>query len=335
MIRKNALRLTAQEKKDFKEALQVMKNTQSDYVALKNSFGLDAEDPERFVNISVYDFFTFMHFFATKSPEMNGKPPPCLNLTDLFFGQITTLDFAHNGPGFLTWHRLFLLQFERELQRASGDLNMALPCWDWSDHATNCSVCTNDLGGEMVEADSSGRLAQTSGFRDWTLPCPQDDYTEDCFIVKCDLGQPKQYLWRLPRVGEGATLPDVDQIKFTLSRRAYDAVPYDILAPVASFRNCLEGFVGQAGFLFQTSLAMMHAQVRYGLNVIHTVLLKANFQCIWLKIMELLLYTGSEYCRLLQTYVCKMCDNSSYIYFANCQYSKYVNEMQMTLNLIL
>ncbi|MEP7157168.1 MAG: tyrosinase family protein, partial [Betaproteobacteria bacterium] len=39
----------------------------------------------------------------------------------------------HLTPCFLPWHRLFLLDFERDMQRVLGDDTFALPYWDWTD----------------------------------------------------------------------------------------------------------------------------------------------------------------------------------------------------------
>lgn len=38
----------------------------------------------------------------------------------------------HGTIHFLTWHRAYLLEFERILRNASGDPNFTLPYWDWS-----------------------------------------------------------------------------------------------------------------------------------------------------------------------------------------------------------
>lgn len=38
----------------------------------------------------------------------------------------------HGTRHFLTWHRLYIYQFEQILREASGDPNLTLPYWDWS-----------------------------------------------------------------------------------------------------------------------------------------------------------------------------------------------------------
>ena len=41
------------------------------------------------------------------------------------------LDYAHEATGFPTWHRLFLLWFEREMQILLRDDNFTIDYWDW------------------------------------------------------------------------------------------------------------------------------------------------------------------------------------------------------------
>ena len=58
----------------------------------------------------------------------------------------------HSAPAFLTWHRQFLADLEKELQTSSGDPNLAIPYWNWAeDQATgnpeNGPVWANDLMG--------------------------------------------------------------------------------------------------------------------------------------------------------------------------------------------
>src|SRR5580698_5847752 len=39
----------------------------------------------------------------------------------------------HGSYFFFSWHRMYLYFFERILRAASGDPNLALPYWNWSD----------------------------------------------------------------------------------------------------------------------------------------------------------------------------------------------------------
>jgi hypothetical protein len=56
-----------------------------------------------FFNVSNYDLFTWMHYYSAR------------NTIDRDVGKIN-IDFAHDGQGFPSWHRLYLLAWERALQ---------------------------------------------------------------------------------------------------------------------------------------------------------------------------------------------------------------------------
>ena len=65
---------------------------------------------------------------------------------------------AHRGPAFLPWHRMFLRSLEWELQRISGNPELAIPYCDWtqdSNDPENAPVWANDfLGGNGVAANN-------------------------------------------------------------------------------------------------------------------------------------------------------------------------------------
>ena len=56
-------------------------------------------------------------------------------------------DFAHEGQGFLTRHRLFILTVERAIQEVTLDYNFAMPYWDWTSNKETCEICTEELLG--------------------------------------------------------------------------------------------------------------------------------------------------------------------------------------------
>ncbi|MGH0945650.1 tyrosinase family protein [Bacillus mycoides] len=84
-----------------------------------------------------------------------------------------TPGWAHRGPAFLPWHRYYLNQFEKDLQRI--DHTVTLPYWDWTvDNSTDSSVpgspWTDDfMGGD---GDPTQEYAVTTGpftGDNWTL----------------------------------------------------------------------------------------------------------------------------------------------------------------------
>jgi HEAT repeat protein len=69
---------------------------------------------------SMYEYFVRMHNLAAAGYMFgtDDRPP---------YIQYYWFDMAHKAPAFLTWHRVFLLQFEREIQKAYPDV--AIPYW--------------------------------------------------------------------------------------------------------------------------------------------------------------------------------------------------------------
>ncbi|CAH3172673.1 unnamed protein product [Porites lobata] len=73
-----------------------------------------------FHNISNYDLFVWMHYYAARDTITP------LNMTR------ADIEFAYDGQGFPTWHRLYMLAWERTLQDISNNENFANPFWDWT-----------------------------------------------------------------------------------------------------------------------------------------------------------------------------------------------------------
>ena len=56
-------------------------------------------------------------------------------------------DYAHESTGFLTWHRLFLLWFEREMQILLEDPSFTVHYWNWTNTNDRTSIFSiNKLG---------------------------------------------------------------------------------------------------------------------------------------------------------------------------------------------
>jgi tyrosinase len=74
------------------------------------------------------------------------------------------LDQAHGAPGFLSWHRAYLLDLERELQKI--DASVALPYWRFDRPAPN--VFTTDFMGQTVSALGGVAFSATNLLKDWS-----------------------------------------------------------------------------------------------------------------------------------------------------------------------
>ncbi len=136
----------------------------------------------------------------------------------------------HRGPAFLPWHRRFIWDFERELQRVSQNPDMGLPYWNWPSGGASASMWDVDLLGGDGE---SGTQIVTSG------PFREQEWT----IVNSS-GAPSGPLQRaFGRVAWASVLPSQQEIDEVLGVTPYDVFPWNVNSD-PSFRNQLEGFRG-------------------------------------------------------------------------------------------
>lgn len=136
----------------------------------------------------------------------------------------------HRAPAFLPWHRRFIWDFEKELQRVSQNPDLGLPYWNWPFGGGNASMWDTDLLGG--NGDSSTQIVTTGPFRsaEWT-------------IVNAS-GNPSGPLTRaFGRESWARSLPTQQEIDDVLSVTPYDVSPWNS-GSNPSFRNQIEGWVG-------------------------------------------------------------------------------------------
>ena len=116
-----------------------------------------------FHNISNYDLFVWMHYYAAR----NTIKPHNITWKDI--------DFAHEGQGFPTWHRLYMLAWERTLQEIGNDENFAVPYWDWTGSKTQCdpAICSEELLGVTNQADGT---VKGKYFNNWYVICSNEQF---------------------------------------------------------------------------------------------------------------------------------------------------------------
>lgn len=155
--RRNILQLTTSEKNKFLAYLNLAKNIPSqDYVIATGTYTqMNNGSNPMFRDINVYDLFVWMHYYASRDTLLGGS------------NVWRDIDFAHEAPGFLPWHRAFLLMWERQIQRITGDENFTIPYWDWRD-AENCEVCNDEyMGGR--HPTNPNLLSPASIFSSWQV----------------------------------------------------------------------------------------------------------------------------------------------------------------------
>ncbi|MCX3059440.1 tyrosinase family protein [Streptomyces beihaiensis] len=152
---------------------------------------------------------------------------------------------AHMAPSFLPWHRKFLLEFERALQRV--DPGVSVPYWDWTvDRTPAVSLWANDfLGGNGRRSDhqvTTGPFARRHGHWDIT-----ESVTDGDFLMR-DFGRPDH---------DPTGLPSKAELAEAMRETVYDTDPWNSLSP-GGFRNKLEGWSAERG-----------ARVWYNHNRVH------------------------------------------------------------------
>ena len=136
----------------------------------------------------------------------------------------------HRSPAFLPWHRRFIWDLERELQRVSGNSDLGLPYWNWPSGGSNASMWDNDLLGG--NGDSVSGVVTNGPFR------------EGQWLIVNSSGSQVGPLTRAFGTQSWArTLPTQQEIDEVLSITPYDSSPWNE-SSTPSFRNQLEGFRG-------------------------------------------------------------------------------------------
>ncbi|XP_016415576.1 5,6-dihydroxyindole-2-carboxylic acid oxidase-like [Sinocyclocheilus rhinocerous] len=124
VVRRNVMQMSADEKRAFVDALDQAKRTVHPDLVIctrryQEIFGPDGASVQ-FENITIYNYFVWTHYYSVSKTYMGPGQQS--------FGGV---DFSHEGPGFVTWHRYHLLQLERDmqhlLQNISKVIKMSLP----------------------------------------------------------------------------------------------------------------------------------------------------------------------------------------------------------------
>ncbi|MGW6058825.1 tyrosinase family protein [Streptomyces sp. NPDC055189] len=143
------------------------------------------------------------------------------------------LRVAHMTPSFLPWHRRFLLEFEKALQRV--DPAVSVPYWDWTaDRKPGASLWGSALmGGNGRRSDRqvmTGPFARRNGH--WTI---KEGASGGDFLMR-DFGRPANPI----------VLPTKAELARAMRDPVYDTPPWDSTS-AKGYRNKLEGWTSATG----------------------------------------------------------------------------------------
>lgn len=180
--------------------------------------------------VSTYDLFVIWHVSA-----MMIETPP---------GNPAQRNAAHRGPVFAPWHRVMLMVFEQNLQRALNDTNFGLPYWDWAKDG--------DLPTRRQSASAIWGAACMGGQGDPVTTGPfafrrNDPATFRVLLSTNSAGELRSVNRGLRRAFgvSAAALPKTAHVTHALALSPYDMPSWD--ADTNSFRNRVEGWVNDDG----------------------------------------------------------------------------------------
>nr|BBE38031.1 tyrosinase [Cynops pyrrhogaster] len=258
-VRKSITQLSATESARLLAYLNLAKRTTNpDYVISTGTYEqMDNGSRPLFADISVYDLFVWIHYYASRDTWV---PAGGEEETVVW----RNIDFAHEAPAFLPWHRFYLLFWERELQKVTGDENFTIPYWDWRG-AQGCEVCTDQLMGAR-HPTVADLLSPASFFSSWQIICSKAEEYNNLRIL-CN-GTQEGPLVRNPGNHDKnrvQRLPTSEEVEFCVSLTQYDTEPMDRSANL-SFRNTLEGFANPSTGIANRSISALHNSLHVFMN---------------------------------------------------------------------
>jgi tyrosinase len=207
-IRKSVKNLSPEEKEKFVNAILMLKKSPSIIYPDDSTY-------------SRYDDYVEIHMDAMMAmSETNPAEDPAW-----YPG------WAHNGPAFFPWHRVYLLQFEKDLQSVTQDNSITVPYWYWTDG--DSSPFTPDLmgsDGEATNDNSPGKVLDGpfahDGPNSWTV------------VVKDEPTDPNYLTRGLGRRADALRLPTTVQLDRVMQIPFYDSPVWKLGSP--GFRTSLE-----------------------------------------------------------------------------------------------
>lgn len=261
-VRRSVSALTPAELREIRDAIIALKHSPPiwDYDSV-----CDGDDPAVLLapgsvpyEKNAYDYFVELH--------TRGAAISAWKMTSLEVDRVPGLpdSHLHMSSTFLPWHREFLLRFELALRIVSGNDELMLPYWDWTDPDEIDIVFSDDFLGGL--GDSGSEPSPVSGLCDfsvhlWTPDASEfgseteigglsldnrslserKDITVPAIVTTSCANDSAQL--PLERLDLSGSLPTGSEVASTLAVDTYDVSPWNMTVdPNASFRQQLEGF---------------------------------------------------------------------------------------------
>ncbi|VDQ04563.1 unnamed protein product [Trichobilharzia regenti] len=211
-VRRNILSLNPTERKMFVNVVSGMLTATTDYYILfeKDAIHSDPLWKPKFLDVNLQYLVSFLHRYASRATLFKDNLE-CIEREHI--------DNNHNTVGFITWHRYFMMFWEKELRKIAirlyGWTDFTLPYWDWFD-AKSCEVCVNNLLGAYGEWVGSDRMIDTaSPFYNWPEYCTPPVHGSLCY--SCHAGWPN--FKRLTRYYDATNFPTTYDLLFALTKK--------------------------------------------------------------------------------------------------------------------
>lgn len=238
VVRRNVLSFNQKEREMFVNIVAKTAEVPTKYLILFEGDKIHS-DPlwsPKFLDVDLKYFLVFLHKYPSRNTLFQ-SPEEC--------HQHPRIDNNHNVVGFATWHRYFVLFWERELRKIASAMygwdDFAVPYWDWVD-ATECEVCVNSLvGAPGPYAHGLRLLHPESPFSSWIEHCSMPAGSSKCYGCH-DVWPNFKPLHRDYRYN---SFPGTHEIQFTLSRKSfYLPQRTEDVGKCRGFHQALEGFCG-------------------------------------------------------------------------------------------
>lgn len=221
VVRKNILTDTVA-RNQYIRGVNLLKQESSGFMT--NQFGIAGPS----VAVSTYDLFVIWHH----QTMMQLTPP----------GNSSGRNAAHRGPIFLPWHRIMLMLFESNLQRALADNKFGLPYWDWmidgdlppASQTSSALWAAACMGGTGAPVSTGPFAFNSSNAASWRVRIAGNSAGD---LVSVNRGLRRN----LANDPIASDLPSTSQGAAARLLTTYDASPWD--TSTNGFRNRLEGWI--------------------------------------------------------------------------------------------